>query len=90
MFRSRILCSLQNSQLLLQKTHEDEDGADDNGEDDENDDDVDDGFWKQNINLLPKATTSASFVSSFLLSLSVVHWWKACLWSSTLSLSLFP
>ena len=36
-FRSRILCSFQKSQLLLQKTHEDEDGADDNGEDDEND-----------------------------------------------------
>ena len=36
-FKSRILCSFQKPQLLLQNTHEDEDGADENGEDDEND-----------------------------------------------------
>ena len=64
-FKSRILCSFQKPQLLLQKTHEDEDGADENGEDDENDDDVDDGFWKQNINLLPKATNFASKCHDF-------------------------
>ena len=64
-FGSRILCFFQKPRLLLKKTHENEDDADDNGEDDENDDDVDDGFWKQNINLLPKATNFASKCHDF-------------------------
>ena len=39
--------------ILLDEDYDDDDGHDDD------DDDVDDGFWKQNTNLLPKTMTSA-------------------------------
>ena len=55
-FRSRILICFQKPQDLLQKSDANEDDDEDDEEDDE---DVDDGFWKQNINLLPKTMTSA-------------------------------
>ena len=69
-FRSRILICFQKPQDLLQKSDaneddEEDDEDDDDDEDDEDDDDeeddedVDDGFWKQNTNLLPKTMTSA-------------------------------
>ena len=53
-FRSRILICFQKPQDLLQKSDANEDD-----DDDEVDEDFDDGFWKQNINLLPKTMTSA-------------------------------
>ena len=37
----------------------DMDDEEDDEDDDEDDEDVDDGFWKQNTNLLPKTMTSA-------------------------------
>jgi len=57
-FRSRILICFQKPQDLLQKSDANEDDDEDD-DDDEVDEDVDDGFWKQNINLLPKTMTSA-------------------------------
>ena len=51
-FRSRILICFQKPQDLLQK-------SDVNEDDEEDDEEVDDGFWKQNTNLLPKTMTSA-------------------------------
>ena len=57
-FRSRILICFQKPQDLLQKSNANEDDDEDD-DDDEVDEDVDDGFWKQNTNLLPKTMTSA-------------------------------
>ena len=50
-FRSRILICFQKPQDLFQKSEA--------NEDDDDDEVVDDGFWKQNTNLLPKTMTSA-------------------------------
>ena len=49
------------------KSHEDEVDDDDDGHDDD-DDDVDDGFWKQNTNLLSKGIISASKSYDFFFS----------------------
>ena len=60
-FRSRILICFQKPQDLLQKSdvNEDDEEDDEDDDDEEDDEDVDDGFWKQNTNLLPKTMTSA-------------------------------
>ena len=60
-FRSRILICFQKPKDLLQKSdaNEDDDEDDEDDDDEEDDEDVDDGFWKQNTNLLPKTMTSA-------------------------------
>ena len=54
-FRSRILICFQKPQDLLQKSdvNEDDEEDDEDDDDEEDDEDVDDGFWKQNTNLLP-------------------------------------
>ena len=67
-FRSRILICFQKPQVLLQKTDNDEDDGDNDSDDDDDvdDDDVDDGFWKQNTNLLPNAKTFGSRSHDFL------------------------
>ena len=54
-----------------------DDKEDDDGHDDDDDDDVDDGFWKQNANLLPKTITSAVKNNDFA---SKVH--DSSLWQS--------
>ena len=56
-FRSRILICFQKPQDLLQKSdvNEDDEEEDEDDDDEEDDEDVDDGFWKQNTNLLPNA-----------------------------------
>ena len=61
-FRSRILICFQKPQDLLQKSdvNEDDEEEEEEDDDDEDDVDVDDGFWKQNTNLLPKTTRSSS------------------------------
>ena len=59
-FRSRIHICFKKPQDLLKK-------SDDNEDDDEDDEDVDDGFWKQNTNLLPKTMTSAVKTHDFCL-----------------------
>ena len=67
-FRSRILICFQKPQVLLKKTDNDEDDGDNDSDDDDDvdDDDIDDGFWKQNTNLLPNAKTFASRSHDFL------------------------
>ena len=67
-FRSRILICFQKPQDLLQKSdvNEDDDEDDEDDDDEEDDEDVDDGFWKQNTNLLPNAKTFASRSHDFL------------------------
>ena len=62
-FRSRILICFQKPKDLLQKSDANEDDDEDDEEDDE---DVDDGFWKQNTNLLPNAKTFDSRSHDFL------------------------
>ena len=60
-FRSRILICFQKPQDLLQKSdaNEDDEEDDEDDDDDEDDEDIDDGFWKQNTNVLRKTMTSA-------------------------------
>ena len=67
-FRSRILICFQKPPELLQKSdaNEDDDEDDEDDDDEEDDEDVDDGFWKQNTNLLPNAKTFASRSHDFL------------------------
>ena len=67
-FRSRILICFQKPQDLLQKSdvNEDDEEDDEDDDDEEDDEDVDDGFWKQNTNLLPNAKTFAPRSHDFL------------------------
>ena len=67
-FRSRILICFQKPQDLLQNSDDNEDDDVDDDEEEDDDEDVDDGFWKQNTNLLPKTMTSASKSHDFFFS----------------------